>query len=122
LPGKNELSVHLLTLNDLSSWNDTKLVSRWVPLLRIRDEALKLLEAMRKAGTIGAPLDAAISLEGAGREDFAVDGSFARAAANPAITLVGRHASGVKCARCWKYFDDGSDQQLDARCRAVVGA
>ena len=34
----------------------------WAPLLRIRDEALKLLEAMRKAGTIGAPLDAAISL------------------------------------------------------------
>ncbi len=165
LPGKKELSVHLLTLNDLSSWNDTKLVSQWAPLLRIRDEALKLLEAMRKAGTIGAPLDAAISLgadagsesalaetikqyrevlkdlfivsevailgdaeaaeirsQAGGREDFAVDGSFARATANPAITLVGRHASGVKCARCWKYFDEGGDHQLDARCRAVVGA
>jgi isoleucyl-tRNA synthetase len=165
LPGNKELSVHLLTLNDLSSWNDTKLVSQWVPLLRIRDEALKLLEAMRKAGTIGAPLDAAISLgadagsesglaetikqyrevltdlfivsevailgdaeaaeirsQAGGREDFAVDGSFARATANPAITLVGRHASGVKCARCWKYFDEGGDHQLDARCRAVVGA
>ena len=165
LPGKKELSVHLLTLNDLSSWNDTKLVSQWAPLLRIREEALKLLEAMRKAGTIGAPLDATISLgaddssesglagtikryreelkdlfivsevailsdaeaaeirrQAGGREDFAVDGSFARAAANPPITLLGRHASGVKCARCWKYFDDGGDHQLDARCRAVVGA
>jgi isoleucyl-tRNA synthetase len=164
LPGKNELSVHLLTLNDLSSWNDAELVSQWVPLLRIRDEALKLLEAMRKAATIGAPLDAAISLgadagsesglaetikqyrealkdlfivsevailgdaeaaeirrQAGGREDFAVDGSFARATANPAITLVGRHASGVKCARCWKYFDEGGGHQLDARCRAVVG-
>jgi isoleucyl-tRNA synthetase len=164
LPGKNELSVHLLTLNDLSSWHDAELVSQWVPLLRIRDEALKLLEAMRKAGTIGAPLDAAISLgadagsesglaetikqyrealkdlfivsevailgdaeaaeirrQAGGREDFAVDGSFARATANPAITLVGRHASGVKCARCWKYFDEGGGHQLDARCRAVVG-
>jgi hypothetical protein len=122
---------------------------------------------MRKAGTIGAPLDAALSLtadggsdsslaetlkryreelkdlfivsdvailgdaEAAevrqranGREDFALDGNgtFARAAANPAITLLGRHAAGAKCARCWKYFNDGVDSELDARCRAVVGA
>jgi len=40
-----------------------------------------------------------------GREDFAVDGTL-RASANPAITLIGRHASGAKCARCWKYFDE----------------
>ncbi len=123
---------------------------------------------MRQSGTIGAPLDAAISLgadsgsekgladtlkryreelkdlfivsdvallgdaeaaeirrQAGGRENFALDGngSFARAAANPAVTLVGRHASGVKCARCWKYFDDGGGEEiLDARCRAVVGA
>src|SRR5208337_3562973 len=62
LPGKKELSVHLLTLKDLRSWHNADLVSQWVQLLKIRDEALKLLEAMRKAGTIGAPLDAAISL------------------------------------------------------------
>ena len=165
LPGKRGLSVHLLTLNDLSSWHDPELVSQWQQLLKIRDEALKLLEAMRQSGTIGAPLDAAISLGADGgsesglaetlkryreelkdlfivsdvailddaeaaevrrqagdREAFAVDGTFARASANPAITLVGRHASGVKCARCWKYFDDGSGEALDARCRAVVGA
>ncbi len=148
------------------SWRDDDLEARWERLLRIRDEALKLLEAMRKAGTIGAPLDAAISLgadggsesglaetirqyreelkdlfivsevailgdaevaeirrQADGREDFALDGngSFVRVVANPAITLVGRHASGVKCARCWKYFD-GSGDELDARCRAVVGA
>jgi hypothetical protein len=123
------------------------------------------LETMRKAGTIGAPLDAAIKIgveggsgsglaetlkryreelkdlfivsdvailpeaeaseirrQAAGREDFALDDAFARTAANSAITLVGRHASGVKCARCWKYFEDGGGAQLDARCRAVVGA
>jgi len=166
LPGKRLESVHLTTMHRANpSWRDEELESRWERLLKIRDEALKLLEAMRKAGTIGAPLDAAIRLgadgssesglaetlkryreelkdlfivsdvailgdaeaaeirrQAGGREDFAADGSFARTAANPAITLVGRHASGVKCARCWKYFDDGSDQQLDARCRAVVGA
>ncbi len=149
------------------SWRDEDLEARWERLLKVRDEALKLLEAMRKSGTIGAPLDAAISLgadggseskladtlkryreelkdlfivsdvaflgdaeaaeirrQAADREDFVLgeNGTFARAAANPAITLVGRHASGVKCARCWKYFDDGGGDQLDARCRAVVGA
>ena len=147
------------------SWRDEELEARWQQLLRIRDEALKLLEAMRKSGTIGAPLDAAISLgadggserglaatikqyrevlkdlfivsevdilgdaeaaeirqQAGGREDFTVDGSLARAAVNPTITLVGRRASGVKCPRCWKYFDGGGREQLDARCRAVVEA
>jgi isoleucyl-tRNA synthetase len=166
IPGERLESVHLTTLNPADpSWRDEELESRWERLLRVRDEALKLLEAMRQSGTIGAPLDAAISLgvnggsesgladtikqyreelkdlfivsevailsgeeaagirqQANGVENFAVDGSFARAAANPAITLVGRHASGVKCARCWKYFDDGGDPELDPRCRAVVRA
>ena len=168
MPGKRLASVHLTTMHPANpSWRDEELEARWERLLKVRDEALKLLEAMRKSGTIGAPLDAAISLgadggsesglaetlkryreelkdlfivsdvailgdaeaaeirrQANGREDFALDGNgtFARAAANPAITLVGRHASGAKCARCWKYFDDGSGETLDARCRAVVGA
>jgi isoleucyl-tRNA synthetase len=166
LPRKRLESVHLTTMHPANpAWRDDSLEARWERLLKVRDEALKLLEAMRKSGTIGAPLDAAISLgadggsdsglaetlkryrdelkdlfivsdvsiladaeaadirnQASGREDFAVDGTFARAAANPAITLVGRHASGAKCARCWKYFDDAGGETLDARCRAVVGA
>jgi isoleucyl-tRNA synthetase len=166
IPGERLESVHLTTLNPANpAWRDEELESRWERLLKVRDEALKLLEAMRQSGTIGAPLDAAISLgvdggsesglaetikryreelkdlfivsevailtgeeaagirqQANGVENFAVNGSFARAAANPAITLVGRHASGVKCARCWKYFDDGGDPELDPRCRAVVRA
>jgi isoleucyl-tRNA synthetase len=168
MPGKRLESVHLTTMHRANpSWRDGFLEVRWEWLLKIRDEALKLLEAMRQSGTIGAPLDAAISLgadsgsesgladtlkqyrdelkdlfivsdvillgeaeaaeirrQAGERENFALDGngSFARAAANPAVTLVGRHASGVKCARCWKYFDDGAGEILDARCRAVVGA
>jgi isoleucyl-tRNA synthetase len=164
LPGERLASVHLTTLNPANpSWRDEELERRWERLLRVRDEALKLLEAMRKSGTIGAPLDAQISLgvdggsesgladtlkryreelkdlfivsevgilgdaeaaeikrQANGAESFNIDGSFARAAANPAITMIGRHASGVKCARCWKYFDDGGDPELDPRCRAVV--
>ncbi|HEY6301350.1 MAG TPA: class I tRNA ligase family protein, partial [Candidatus Binatus sp.] len=165
LPGPRLDSVHLTTMHPAnSSWRDEDLEARWEGLLEVRDQALKLLEAMRKSGMIGAPLDAEISLgaeggsdralaetleryredlkdlfivsdvailgqaesaeirlQAAGREDFAVNGTFARAPASPAITLVGRHASGAKCARCWKYFDDSGGETLDARCRAVVG-
>ena len=161
-------SVHLTTMHPANpSWRDDDLEARWDRLLKVRDEALKLLEAMRKSGTIGAPLDAAISLGAdggsesglaetlkryreeserlvhrVGRRDSRRRRSrrgpaagqrprglspltvrhFARAAANPAITLVGRHASGAKCARCWKYFDNSGGETLDARCRAVVGS
>jgi isoleucyl-tRNA synthetase len=166
MPGPRLQSVHLTVMHPANpAWRDTDLEARWERLLKVRDEALKLLEAMRQSGTIGAPLDAAISLGAArgsdsglaetlkryredlkdlfivsdvailddaeaaeirrqagDRETFAVDGTFARASANPPVTLLGRHASGVKCARCWKFFDDGGGYQLDARCRAVVGA
>jgi isoleucyl-tRNA synthetase len=164
MPGAKAESVQLLELSPpRPEWIDAELAARWERLLKIRDEALKLLEAMRKAGTIGAPLDAAVSLgvdgaaaegqgellaryrealkelfvvseieilpaervaelrrEAAGREDFALDGSFARVA--PAVALKGRHAPGVKCRRCWCYFDDGGDPELCPRCRRVVRA
>ncbi|HEY6395278.1 MAG TPA: zinc finger domain-containing protein, partial [Candidatus Binataceae bacterium] len=124
---------------------------------------LKLLEVMRKAGTIGAPLEATLSLgtgkaapnglaemldryreqlkdlfivadveilrdneaaqlrsQAAGREDFTLDGTFARV--SPSLTIAGRRAPGVKCQRCWTYFDDGGDPELCPRCRAVVRA
>ncbi len=121
----------------------------------MRDEALKLLEAMRQAGTIGAPLEAAVriafptlgadaaalkdlfivsdvaplapeqaaelKIEAAGRDEvFASDGCFARV--SPAAAITGRRAPGVKCHRCWCYFDDGGDPELCPRCRAVVRA
>src|SRR5208283_5450104 len=70
LPGTRLESVHLTAMHPaIPSWRDDKLEARWERLLKIRDEALKLLEAMRKAGTIGAPLDAAISLRADGGSD-----------------------------------------------------
>ena len=63
MPGERLASVHLTTMHPANpSWRDDELEARWERLLKVRDEALKLLEAMRKSGTIGAPLDAAISL------------------------------------------------------------
>ena len=167
IPGKRLESVHLTTMHPANpSWRDEELEARWERLLKVRDEALKLLEAMRQSGTIGAPLDAAISLGADGgsesglaetlkryREELkdlfivsevAIHGRCAkqpRSGGKPATARISpsmapsrappriprsrwsdvtRRAS--KCARCWKYFDDGGGEQLDARCRAVVGA
>jgi isoleucyl-tRNA synthetase len=50
------------------------------------------------------------------------DGGVARVFSDPPIVITGRHAAGIKCQRCWTYFDDGGDPELCPRCRAVVRA
>ena len=55
--------MHLLTLAPPHpEWADEQLIARWDRLLEVRTEALKLLETMRQAGTIGAPLEAALRI------------------------------------------------------------
>jgi isoleucyl-tRNA synthetase len=155
VPGKNAESVHLLELQVAHpEWTDAALAAKWDRLLAVRDDALKLLETMRKAGTIGGPLDAVVGIssdagadaaalkalfivsdvapldpgeaaalksQAAGRDEvFASDGFYARV--SPTVALTGRRAPGVKCHRCWCYFDDGGDPELCPRCRAVVRA
>ncbi len=164
LLGKSADSVHLLEFAPpCPEWADTELESRWDRLLEVRDEGMKLLEAMRQAGTIGAPLEAAVKLgatsgvngewasllhssrdrlkelfivadvtilsdseaagfahEANGQETFRRDGIFGRVATRPPLVIVGERARGIKCERCWTYFDDGGDPRLCQRCRAVV--
>ncbi|MGH7780484.1 MAG: isoleucine--tRNA ligase, partial [Candidatus Binataceae bacterium] len=153
VPGRTADSVHLLELQPAHpEWADTALAEKWDRMLAVRDDALKLLEAMRKDGTIGGPLDAVVQIssntpadaaalkalfivsdvaplkpadaaalktEAAGRDEvFTSDGFYARVSPNAALTA--RRAPGVKCHRCWCYFDDGGDPELCPRCRAVV--
>ena len=66
-PGEHAASVHLLKFAEPhSEWADPELGARWDRLLQVRGEALKLLEAMRQAGTIGAPLEATVAIEADG--------------------------------------------------------
>ena len=162
-PARSAESVHLLELQTPHpEWTDTALMARWDRLIAVRNEGMKLLEAMRKAGTIGAPLDATLSLgvDGGGEkdliallrshrddlkdlfivsgiailepeeaaalkreagenQDFSSNGSFARV--SDSLALKGERAPGVKCQRCWCYFDDGGHPELCPRCRSVVG-
>jgi isoleucyl-tRNA synthetase len=74
VPGRSVSSVHLLTLAPADPrFADAELEARWAGLLQVRDQALKVLETMRQAGAIGAPLDARLSLGvvGAGHHNVA---------------------------------------------------
>jgi isoleucyl-tRNA synthetase len=57
-----------------------------------------------------------------GDGNFVHDGWFGRVSPDKSIVVAGRRAAGLKCQRCWKYYDDGGDPELDPRCRQVVRA
>jgi isoleucyl-tRNA synthetase len=72
MPGQRAQSVHLLELQPARpQWADSELEERWRQLLAVRAAGLKLLETMRQAGAIGAPLEAELSL---GAESGGSDG------------------------------------------------
>jgi len=63
VPGKSAESVHLLTLHPADArFADAELETKWQRLLQVRGEAMKLLEAMRQSGEIGAPLEARLEV------------------------------------------------------------
>ncbi|MBV8361295.1 MAG: isoleucine--tRNA ligase [Deltaproteobacteria bacterium] len=63
IPGRTAESVHLLTLPEAKPHlADAALEARWERLLQLREQTLKLLEQMRQAGAIGAPLEARIAI------------------------------------------------------------
>src|SRR5208282_3537631 len=81
-------------------------------------EVLKDLFIVSEVAILSESEAAVLMERAAGRKDFSSDGTFVHQGTDTSIVLQGRHAAGAKCARCWKYFDDGVDSELDARCRA----
>jgi len=159
LPGERRESVHLLTLREEhSAFLNPEIEVRWGTFILLREHVLKVLEEMRKQGTIGAPLEAVVHLGSTKASDgllkdlkaykdqladlFIVsDLSFMKPADAIALSGAGGNshngahyavvdslglvvgaarAPGLKCQRCWKYYDDGGDPELCPRCRAVV--
>jgi hypothetical protein len=102
------------------------LVSPLVPLSEVLDDLKELL--IVSAVWILAPeeLRQIADLRGSAQaDDFSNEGTFYRIAGNPespTLAIAGIHAPGIKCQRCWCYFDDGGDPELCPRCRAVVRA
>jgi isoleucyl-tRNA synthetase len=88
MPGEKAASVHMLTLAPPHpEWADEELLARWERLLDIRSEALKLLETMRQAGTIGAPLEASVRINWGQLSDGGSNGARAPFASNDAELL-----------------------------------
>ena len=121
-------SVHLQTFPDLpAAWRDEVLDARWEAIRKVRRVVTGALELQRAAKTIGSSLEAAPSvfvsdpvllaaLAGVDLAEISITSAIsvtttegpAEAFRMPEVlgvaVVVGK-ASGIKCARSWKYFD-----------------
>jgi len=121
-------SVHLLTFPDTpKSWLDSAHAARWEKIFKVRRVVTGALEVERREKRIGASLEASPEVyiedkalidafEGESPADlFITSGAKLvhgegpadayRLEDTPGVAVVPAKASGVKCARSWKYFD-----------------
>ncbi|HEX8984203.1 MAG TPA: zinc finger domain-containing protein, partial [Bryobacteraceae bacterium] len=108
----------------------------WDRLIEVRSAVLKSLETARQEKTIGAPLEAQVTLR-AGGDLFSLlekygselpglfivsQVSLERTGGGELVVEIGR-AGGVKCERCWKYtFDTGADAKFPTICAGCAAA
>ena len=121
-------SVHLQTFPDLpAAWRDEVLDARWEAIRKVRRVVTGALELQRAAKTIGSSLEAAPSvfvsdpvllaaLAGVDLAEISITSAISvTTTEGPAeafrmpevlgVAVVVSKASGIKCARSWKYFD-----------------
>lgn len=125
-PEGREASVHLALFpkpEEIFSEDPAALLDEWKQLFLVRDQALIVLEAERKAQRIGKGLEADLEIAASGNlltllERHAaglkeiVNVSAVRVVAGGALTVTALPASGHKCARCWNFMPDVSDYGL----------
>ena len=139
LPGISVESVHLASMPQPDpAREDQELCARWEILLGVRAQVLKHLELARTAKTIGNALDAHVTVTVPAqiapaleqyRDQLAdifivsqaalVSGPAAAADTSDRFALVDVQvvpAAGVKCARCWKYFEPDAHAAICPRC------
>jgi isoleucyl-tRNA synthetase len=149
MPHGTKPSVHLESFPEFDpNLRDEKLNARWMKILAVRNEVLRVLEAARRDRVIGHPLDARVRLglppefqeEFAGMEElFRSVFIVSRVTIEPAAALTSpvqgidlpglqiqvETASGEKCERCWVRSDKVGqfpDQpKICDRCYGVVG-
>ncbi|MFM8608468.1 MAG: isoleucine--tRNA ligase [Hyphomicrobiales bacterium] len=125
---KDAESVHLETFPHIpAEWKDDALAARWATIRKVRRVVTGALEIERAQKRIGSSLEAAPKLYIADKDlaalvasvDFAdiciTSGIEIIAGENPAeafrlddvggVAVVPAQASGIKCARSWRYFD-----------------
>ncbi|MBX9907719.1 MAG: isoleucine--tRNA ligase [Beijerinckiaceae bacterium] len=121
-------SVHLeLFAKAPASWLDPELAERWAKIRKVRRVVTGALELERAAKRLGSSLEAApevfvsdpdlfAALSGADLAEISITSTILvrngegpadafRLPDVPGVAVVPARASGVKCARSWKYFD-----------------
>jgi len=137
LPGSRAASVHLAEFPDGSEQpSDEELIRRWderqMGILYVRSEVQKALEQKRSDKTIGASLEAKVTLSASGalydllkeREDqlpsIFIVSQVDLTQGGEGLEIRVEHASGKKCERCWNWSETvGVDQrvpEVDERC------
>jgi isoleucyl-tRNA synthetase len=133
LPGAHEESVHLTEFPAIKeSEEERRLLATWGKLFAVRSDVQKALEEKRNEKTIGASLEASVTLRAGGEtldllrhyEDqlasimIVSDVRLEESAGELQIEVA--HAKGSKCERCWNWSATvGQDPRfptLDARC------
>ena len=123
---------------------DDAFKAKWNQLIAVRDEVKKVLEQARAEKTIGASLEASVTLycgdavydllNSIPMDELAdlmivshvelVKGEGGAASAVEGLGIAAAHATGDKCERCWKYSADigtpPAHPTLCARCASVV--
>jgi len=131
-------SVHLALFpkpKEIYSENPATLVEEWKTLFAVRDQALVVLEAERKAQRIGKGLEAQLRIEASGAslellkrhhdslKEF-LNVSRVEVVEGKELKIVASPASGHKCARCWNFMPDTDDygiwQNVCGRCRSAL--
>ena len=146
--GANVPTVFAMPARDTASFalSETRR-KEWETVLAVRAEVTRAIEPLRKAGTVGHPLDTHIVLymDEALRKTLDASGADMRAVAivsqldladlkdapvdavlgeTPGLAVEVRKAGGAKCERCWVYSEElGTDPDypsLCPRCSAVM--
>jgi isoleucyl-tRNA synthetase len=128
-----ETSVHLEVFPILpAGWADPALAQKWAVIRAVRGEITAVLEAARRANTIGSSLQANVDLtlpdSEAGLMDATewadiaiVSGLHIATGAGRGVSV--RRAAGEKCARCWKVLPEvGSVAAHPTLCRRCADA
>jgi isoleucyl-tRNA synthetase len=149
VPHGSAPSVHMESFPEADpNLKDEKLNARWMKILAVRNEVLRVLEAARRDKVIGHPLDARVRLslppdlkeEFAGGEELfrnvfivsqvTIEPETALTSPVQGIDLPGlkiqaETASGEKCERCWVRSDKvgqfPEQPKICDRCYGVVG-
>ncbi len=121
-------SVHLQTFPDFpAAWQDEALAAKWEKVRKVRRVVTGALEVERAAKRLGSSLEAApivhiadadlfAAVKGLDWAEIAITSGLTLVAGDgpaeafraddvPGVAVVPARASGVKCARSWKYFD-----------------